>query len=128
MLTHVIPAPAPIKWNIPVTWPFFKTFKEIRKRAMKLNDTFPEYQINKSTSNAPCQPFPLYLNDSKFRGHIDTLKDLNKNFISSFTPAKLTPNQTENFKSVIDEYIEDYSRLLIHQTKIILIGSVITII
>ena len=107
---------------------FFKTFTEIRKRAMKLNDTFPDYPVNKSTSNAPCQPFPVYLNDSKFKGHIDTLKDLSKNFITSLKPTKLTPNQTENFKSVIDEYTEDHSRLSIHQTKIILIGSIITII
>ena len=93
---------------------FLKTFNEIRKRGMKLNHTFPDYPMNANTSKTPCQHFPIYLNESKFKGHIDTLKDLIENFISSFKPVKLTPNQTENFKSVIEEYTEDHSRLSIH--------------
>ena len=69
----------------------------------------------------------MSLNESNFDGHIINLKDLFKKFKHHIDMIPITPNHSRKFKRIIDECIEEHSRMSVTQTKVTLTASVVTI-
>ena len=113
---------------------FFNAYNEMRKKSNhtgQFKKALEQITFNKHPllhENKPCDPFPMYLNDSKVHKHIKTLKDLAQKY-NVTDPPNLT-SEKQVFDTMVEEFIEDYiseeSSLSVTQTKWTIAGSIIT--